>query len=143
MWEFWRSKLSKGKTRHKRRDLDTGSDDDSPSTARSLDVGETLPGTSPENSSHGIHTHYLESAPCCYAPCARLITSFALLQCTLKTSSFQLVTTMTMMTLKTHRAGELVQTVSRKAANLAQMSFASRLNPPNHLLRKRASAYTV
>lgn len=53
MWEFWRSKLSKGKTRHKRRDLDTGSDDDSPSTARSLDIGEGLPGTSPENSSHG------------------------------------------------------------------------------------------
>ena len=57
MWEFWRSKLSKGKTRHKRRDLDTGSDEDSPSTVRSMDLGDQIlpgmPGTSPENSSHG------------------------------------------------------------------------------------------
>ncbi|KAL3144542.1 hypothetical protein ABBQ32_004273 [Trebouxia sp. C0010 RCD-2024] len=55
MWEFWRSKLSKGKTRHKRRDLDTGSDEDSPSTARSVDTPDQvagMPGTSPENSSH-------------------------------------------------------------------------------------------
>ena len=55
MWEFWRSKLSKGKTRHKRRDLDTGSDEDSPSTVRSMDLTELgMPGTSPENSSHGM-----------------------------------------------------------------------------------------
>ncbi len=54
MWEFWRSKLSKGKTRHKRRDLDTGSDEDSPSTVRSMELTDTgMPGTSPENSSHG------------------------------------------------------------------------------------------
>lgn len=53
MWEFWRSKLSKGKTRHKRRDLDTGSDEDSPSTVRSMDLTDSMmPGTSPENSSH-------------------------------------------------------------------------------------------
>lgn len=57
MWEFWRSKLSQGKTRHKRRDLDTGSDEDSPSTVRSMEIGDQMmpgrPGTSPENSSHG------------------------------------------------------------------------------------------
>ncbi|DBA78530.1 hypothetical protein WJX79_005894 [Trebouxia sp. C0005] len=53
MWEFWRSKLSKGKTRHKRRDLDTGSDEDSPSTVRSMELTDSgMPGTSPENSSH-------------------------------------------------------------------------------------------
>lgn len=32
MWEFWRSRLSKGKTRHRVRP--GGSDDDSPTTAR-------------------------------------------------------------------------------------------------------------
>ncbi|KAK9918087.1 hypothetical protein WJX75_001099 [Coccomyxa subellipsoidea] len=55
MWEFWRSRLSKGKTRHRRRG---GSDDDtlslSPMTSRSLEapLPDIQVGAAPENSTH-------------------------------------------------------------------------------------------
>ncbi|KAK9817958.1 hypothetical protein WJX72_004907 [[Myrmecia] bisecta] len=54
MWEFWRSRLSKGKSRHRGRG--TGSDAESPNTARSAELpaaeAELLASQFPENSTH-------------------------------------------------------------------------------------------
>lgn len=95
MWEFWRSKLSKGKTRHKRRDLDTGSDEDSPSTVRSMELTDSgMPGTSPENSSHGrcVSLFVMRSARVGVA-CKAANTNALVMQCTSRTSYYQPVMT--------------------------------------------------